>query len=271
MVTCVCAPAITAEMGDWVALGGGNSGCCADKAHTYGFHRAGGNVPVTDYSRSHEASKPADLSYACAGDFRHGGNGALRAMHAVVLARLVRGELPMICEFIGQPWAGTPVLYWARWNGITTLKHYTGPGHGEWSHISWWRSRARERAFLWTGATQLPVTAPAPTRKPGMLDVDGELGPKTIRRWQEVMGLATRDGVISRPRSELVVAVQRHLNGVAKAGLRVDGGGIRQDGRQYKTTAALQRYLQSPADGRLSAPKSMAIQALQRRLSAGRF
>jgi hypothetical protein len=269
MVTCVCAPAIEAEMADWVALGGGNSGCCGDQKHRYGFHLAGGNVPVTDYSRSHEPGRPADLSWAAAADFSHGGKPHLRAKHAIVLARLVRGELPMICEFIGQPYAGEPVLYWARWLG-TKPKKYTGKGHDRWSHISWWRSQADKRAYLWAGGGITEAVATRP-RVPGMLDVDGELGPATIRRWQELMGLPTRDGVISRGRSELVAAVQRHLNIAIQAGLRVDGDGIRQDGRRYKTTEALQHYLKTPADGRLSAPKSMGIQALQRALNGGKF
>ncbi len=268
MVACVCSPAIDAEMDDWVALGGGNSGCCGNQAHTYGFHLAGGNVPTTDYSRSHEPGRPANMAWACAGDFAHRGNAALRARHAEVLARLMRGELPMICEFIGQPWPSLPVYYWARWNGVTKLSRYTGSGHDMWSHISWWRSRAGERAYLWTPTTTPPPATPVSA--PGQLDVDGELGPATIRRWQQIMG-TTADGIISRPRSSLVLAVQRHLNTAIGAGLAVDGDGIVQDGNRYQTVAALQRYLGTPADGRLSAPKSMAVQALQRRLNTGRF
>ncbi len=266
MVQCVCSPAIDAEMDDWVALGGGNSGCCGNQKHKYGFHLAGGNVPTSDYSRSHEPGRPANMAWACAGDFRHGGTPRLRAMHATVLARLMRGEFPMICEFIGQPFPGEPVLYWARWNGTTTLKEYTGPGHDLWSHISWWRSRAAERAHLWTPGATVPVVHPTP----GRLVVDGRLGPATIRRWQQVMGTPA-DGEISRPSSALVVAVQRHLNQKIGAGLRVDGDGIRQDGRRYLTAAALQRHLYTPVDGRISFPRSMAVQALQRRLNTDTF
>ncbi len=269
MVACICSPAIDAEMDEWVSLGGANSGCCGNKAHTYGFHVPGGNVPVTDYSRSHEPGRPANMAWACAGDFSHRNNARLRAMHAAVLARLMRGELPMICEFIGKPWPDQPVYYWARWNGNTTLKRYTGSGHDHWSHISWWRSRAGERAHLWTPAGTTPAPAQV-TPAPGQLTVDGELGPATITRWQQIMGTPA-DGIISQPRSSLVIAVQRHLNTAIGAALAVDGGGIVQDGRRYNTVAALQRYLDTPVDGRLTLPRSMAVQALQRRLNTGRF
>ncbi len=160
---CVCASAISAEMKDWVKLGGGNSGCCGNAAHTYGFHCPANKVPASDYSRSRDKGRPVNMDWACAGDFSHKNNPKLRAMHAAVLARLMRGELPMICEMITKPWADKPVYYWARWNGVGTLQRYTGVGHDHWSHISWWRSRADERAHLWT-----PGSAPSPAdRKPG--------------------------------------------------------------------------------------------------------
>jgi len=268
MVDCVCSPAIDAAMADWIGCGGSNSGCCGNQKHTYGFHLAGGNVPVTDYSRRHEPGRPADMSWACAGDFRHGGNPMLRGMHAVLLGRLLQRDptLGMICEFIGQPWPNRPVYYWCAWDNPTELKVYTGVGHDMWSHISWWRSRGGERARLWQPT---PVT-PVIYKPPGGLAVDGELGPATIRRWQQIMGTPA-DGVISHTRSSLVTAVQRKLNAAIRAGLVVDGDGICQDGNRYKTTAALQRYLGTPVDGRLSEPRSMAVQALQRKLNTGAF
>ncbi len=173
-MACVCASAIKAEMSDWVKLGGGNSGCCGNKAHTYGFHRAANELSIKDYSRSKEKAAPFNMSWGCAGDFAHKGRDDLRAKHAKVLARLMAGELPMICEFIGQPWEGRPVYYWARWNGVKTLQRYTGSGHDTWSHISWWRSRADERAYLWVpaptspsnGAKKPAATKPKPTVPP---------------------------------------------------------------------------------------------------------
>lgn len=152
-------------MADWVALGGGNSGCCGNSLHTYGFHRAANQISASDYSRRRDPDgpdRPVNWSYACAGDFAHRGNAKLRARHALVLARLMRDDpaFSMVCEFIGQPWPGKPVYYWSRWDGVRTLQKYTGSGHDTWSHISWWRSRADQRPYLWRTA------APAPTPKP---------------------------------------------------------------------------------------------------------
>jgi Putative peptidoglycan-binding domain-containing protein len=102
------------------------------------------------------------------------------------------------------------------------------------------------------------------------LTVDGELGPKTIKQWQKVMGTKV-DGVITPRNSDLVRAVQRRLKATVNSRLTVDGDGIYQNGRFYNTVAALQTYLGSPTDGRLSVPKSEAVKALQRRLNENRF
>lgn len=171
-MSCVCASAISAEMKDWVKLGGGNSGCCGNAAHTYGFHCAASSVPVTDYSRRHEAAKPYRMNWGCAGDFHHGFDNKLMAMHANVLSRLMKGELPMIAEMITKPWKNKPVYYWARWNGVGTLQKYSGKGHDSWSHISWWRSRANQRAYLWT-----PSKSPAPVT-PAADSGAGTIAPK---------------------------------------------------------------------------------------------
>lgn len=114
-------------------------------------------------------------------------------------------------------------------------------------------------------ATQVPQVPVAFQQ----LVVDGELGPKTIRRWQQVMGTKV-DGVISNP-SDLVKAVQRRLKATVDSSLVVDGKGIVQDGKPYKTVGALQRYLKSPVDMRMSSPKSQVVMALQRRLNENRF
>lgn len=127
--------------------------------------------------------------------------------------------------------------------------------------------------YAWVRAG-MPVTSPAPTPRPPSspagLVVDGKLGPATIRRWQQIMGTPA-DGEIDVP-SALVRAVQRHLNAHgASPRLVVDGVGIAQDGREYRTVRALQRYLSTQADGKLSAPVSEAVRALQRRLNGGKF
>lgn len=155
------APVIVEEMNDWVALGGGNSGIVGDPSHAYGFHMSANQVGSSDYSRWRDPNGSegpyVDWDYACAGDFHHAKDPDLMVMHANVLQRLMRGELPMICEFIGKPYPEQDVLYWARWNGVTTLQLYSGDGHDTWSHISWYRSSADQRAYLWVPQPVQPV------------------------------------------------------------------------------------------------------------------
>lgn len=99
---------------------------------------------------------------------------------------------------------------------------------------------------------------------PVRLAVDGQLGPKTISRWQQIMGTEV-DGVISTPDSQLIRAVQRKLKATVNHNLDIDGD------MGFKTIVALQKYLGSPADGHISTPRSQVVLALQRRLNEGRF
>jgi peptidoglycan hydrolase-like protein with peptidoglycan-binding domain len=122
-----------------------------------------------------------------------------------------------------------------------------------------------------SGSTDTSSPAPNPTPSSnGMVVIDGELGPKTIRRWQEIMGTPA-DGVIDPGYSQLVAAVQQRLKDTVNHRLAVDGQGIYQNGQPYHTVAALQSYLKSPVDGILSSPVSQCVMALQRRLNEGRF
>lgn len=159
----IAAPVIEAEMADWVARGGGNSGIVGNDLHDYGFHLGANKVGPDDYSRWRDingANGPyVNWDYACAGDFDHKNDEGLRSMHRAVLSKLMAGGYPMICEFIGKPWADQPVYYWARWNGNSTLQRYTGAGHDHWSHISWYRSRVDQRAYLWAAGTPTPPPA----------------------------------------------------------------------------------------------------------------
>jgi hypothetical protein len=126
-------------------------------------------------------------------------------------------------------------------------------------------------AYPKPGAVVVPVVLP-PTRTPDLL-VDGVLGRNTVSRWQNIMGTPV-DGFITQPpgRSNLVKAVQKHLNAAIGAGLSMDGQGICQDGHtKFLTTRALQRYLGTPQDGVLSLPTSMAVKALQKKLNTGTF
>lgn len=119
----------------------------------------------------------------------------------------------------------------------------------------------------WGTAPTQPTTPSVPLQ----LEVDGELGPKTIRRWQQVMG-TTMDGVITPGNSELVRAVQTHLNKYG-FGLKVDGDGIYQnaDRPRTRTIGALQRYLRVPVDSYLTHPSSETVKALQRKLNNNTF
>lgn len=123
--------------------------------------------------------------------------------------------------------------------------------------------------WVFPGPYQPPAGTTPVSDTSAKLVVDGELGPKTIAKWQYIMG-TTVDGVISKD-SALVRAVQLRLQTTVDHRLVVDGVGIRQDGKFYKTIGALQRYLKVPVDGRMSLPKSQVVKALQRRLNEGRF
>lgn len=230
-------PVIKEEMADWVAIGGTNLGIAADnyENHPSGFHRAANEVPSTDYSRRRDVNGAfgpyVDWSYACAGDFAHNNDDKLRTYHVDVLSRLMHGEMPMICEFIGKPWKDKPVLYWARWNGVKNLKKYTGKGHSSWSHISWYRSRVDERAYLWRPQNTKPndnndesnwmarIVMNLPTitqgdrgiavrRLQGLLvaigrkdiKIDGEFGPITLRavKHTQRMYAITVDGIVGK-------------------------------------------------------------------------
>lgn len=163
----VAAPSLSAEMSDWVALGGGNSGIVPNSAHNYGFHMAANQIGPGDYSRFRDpngANGPfVNWNWCCAADFSHKNDENLRALHRRVLARLMRGELPMVAEFIGKPWADQPVYYWARWNGVGVLQRYTGAGHDHWSHIALFRSMADQRPYLWVSSPTPPAPQPGKT------------------------------------------------------------------------------------------------------------
>lgn len=153
---------------------------------------------------------------------------------------------------------------WHRKNNW--VRHDNSDDPHSYVHISG-EADADENTSAWVlsgwGGTP-PITGADP------LQVDGQLGPKTISRWQQIMGTPV-DGEISEPYSHLTAAVQTHLNKQIHAGLEVDGHGIFQDNKRYKTAGALQSYLQSPVDGVLSSPVSQCIKALQRKLNTGKF
>lgn len=121
-----------------------------------------------------------------------------------------------------------------------------------------------------SGEAAPPSSPSTPPSTSALLKVDGQLGPKTIAKWQKIMGTPV-DGVISTPKSDLVLAVQRKLKATVDHRLVVDGIGIFQNGKRYETIGAIQRYLKSPVDKIWDVPVSEGVKALQRRLNTGRF
>lgn len=115
-----------------------------------------------------------------------------------------------------------------------------------------------------------PAPNPTPSREPESLIIDGNLGPKTIKAWQRVMKTPV-DGVISEPKSDLVVAVQRKLKATVNPRQTITGKGIKQNGEYTPTVANLQNYLNSPVTGMISKEGSQVVKALQRRLNEKRF
>lgn len=199
-------PLHVTQMKVWTGLGGSNSGVIGNRAHSYGFHRGAAFIPATDYSRWRDPQGSdgpyPDWGWCCAGDYSHGGKAVLRARHAVLFTRLLDNDpaLAHICEFIGQPYADRPVLYWARWNGIRTVQKYVGSGHDKWSHVSAYRSLAGKDAPLWTPAsgavtesgkvTTKPTTLKPPAWPKGQASFKASSSPKysaLVRQWQARM------------------------------------------------------------------------------------
>jgi hypothetical protein len=162
------------------------------------------------------------------------------------------------------------VGHWDVSNAFHKSSHYDPGPNFPWDYYL-------SRVAFFANQTTPPPTPPPSTA----LTVDGKLGPKTISRWQTIMGTPV-DGVLSRP-SLLVTAVQRRLNSRGMTDnegqtLALDGLGIQTnvDGRYPSvgttdTIEALQRYLGIyPRDGYLSATSS-TVMALQRRLNTGKF
>lgn len=131
----------------------------------------------------------------------------------------------------------------------------------------WLRERANDLA-------RADSAAPAPAAP--QIAVDGSWGPQTTRALQRVLGTPV-DGVISgqypnavtraipacdfstRGGSTVIRALQRRL-------------GVPADGYiGPETVSALQRYLGTPVDGVVSRPRSLMVEALQRRLNTGRL
>lgn len=165
---------------------------------------------------------------------------------------------------------------------VSNLAHYlqrvshTRPSIGGVQDNAWDENAVLAVSPYWgTLAPQPPVkppvtppVRPTPPVPPITLVEDGILGTGTIARWQHVMGSPV-DGKISTPKSTLVYQVQVLLDSAVHSGLALDGYGIFQDDKPYKTVYALQQYLHTGTDGIMSTPTSTVVKAIQHRLNAG--
>lgn len=121
-----------------------------------------------------------------------------------------------------DPWSD------GTWNPAGRMHQYTGTGRvngyaGDLDLNVWHGSEAALRALAPSGGPVVaapPVrSAPAPSARPtapdgqDLLDVDGEWGPRTVARFQQVMGTPI-DGVLDDGGSVCVEAFQHYLNTV---------------------------------------------------------
>lgn len=136
------------------------------------------------------------------------------------------------------------------------------------------RIRSRKVILGWVDMSEFVTTETMPIPTPIQLEVDGSLGPKTIRALQARLGVKVT-GRISRYNSKTTKALQIWLNNNTGAHLRVDGTGFRSNYRKVgptNTIRALQRHFkaigeQLEVDGYLSADESVTIKILQNRLN----
>jgi hypothetical protein len=228
---------------------------------------------------------------------------------AYVTSRLgnVKPETRKIAEELYNAAKAAGHDIWFMWGMGTSAEHKTGlaldlmirnEAGGDWVRNYLWthRKRLRLRHVIWEQHITSTVNQPGKRRpmedrgnptanhydhvhtwhfagsyqtpsinKP--LAVDGVLGPLTIKAWQRQLKVpmtGTMDATT-------IKAVQTKLRATVDHRLVVDGKGIAQDDKVYKTIAALQRYLKSPVDGIMSKPVSQVVKALQRRLKENRF
>lgn len=172
----------------------------------------------------------------------------------------------------GTMWWVRYIIYngriWHKRDGFVTHQYNGSDQHENHVHVN---SDFTESADKVTGTNwhvaDINKSTPGKTpSQPAKLNVDGQLGPKTIKRWQQIMNTPV-DGKIDVTGSKLIKAVQNKFNDlhVVTPKLKVDG----ELGKH--TIGALQKYLKSPVDQFISSPKSQVVMALQRRLNTGKF
>lgn len=123
----------------------------------------------------------------------------------------------------GQAYSDPAVPTVPYWGGNVLIHQYTEDGYlpGYSSHLDLDRLRDRAAWDQMIGGGHVTVSAPAspaPTAVDGQqrLDEDGEMGPATIARFQQVMGTPV-DGELDDDGSPAVEAFQRFLNAVVGA------------------------------------------------------
>lgn len=125
----------------------------------------------------------------------------------------------------GRSYSDPPVPNVPYWGGGALVHQYTEDGYlpGYSSHLDLdrLRDRAAWDAMIGGGhvTVSAPAASPAPTAVDGQqrLDEDGEMGPATIARFQQVMG-TTIDGELDDDGSPAIEAFQQFLNAVVGEG-----------------------------------------------------
>ncbi len=124
----------------------------------------------------------------------------------------------------GRSYSDPPTPNVPYWGGGALVHQYTEDGYlpGYSSHLDLDRLRDRAAWDAMIGGGHVTVSAPAspaPTAVDGQqrLDEDGEMGPATIARFQQVMGTPI-DGELDDDGSPAVEAFQRFLNAVVGEG-----------------------------------------------------
>ena len=138
------------------------------------------------------------------------------------------GCVPWVAQYADSEPTGWDAAPWSdgTWNPEGRMHQYTGwgrvPGYDDDLDLDVWHaSEAALRALAPSGGPVVsapPAPAPRATAPDGqdLLDVDGEWGPRTVARFQQVMGTPI-DGVLDDDGSACVEAFQRYLNTVVSA------------------------------------------------------
>lgn len=125
----------------------------------------------------------------------------------------------------GRSYSDPPVPNVPYWGGGALVHQYTEdgylPGYNSHLDLDRLRDRAAWDAMIGGGhvTVSAPAASPAPTAVDGQqrLDEDGEMGPATIARFQQVMGTPI-DGELDDDGSPAVERFQRFLNAVVGEG-----------------------------------------------------